>query len=617
MLLTKIKIENFKCHEELVIPSMKKLAVFIGENDAGKTVILDAIDLLLSGQNCKAEDYRDCATGMSEEIKITGDFILDEDDALPEYLRSSDTHFQITKSCSVSGTRYSVIGEGFEDEKFDNFHNLTVVQQQVLLRSIDITPKRLKDEIHEQFDEFVVKGGLKKKLKSLVVNYADVKPYLPRVERFSSGDYTDPHSIIQRGLKSVALAIIKPQNKDSGEHEELAELLKLRADIAAALNTEITKATATIRSILPDLQSVNILPTIDFSNVLSSVQLEINSGGGKRKSLQYGQGTNRRLWLGLLDWQRQVERENAVSGIIYLYDEPETNLHYRAQQQLFKHISDRSNEYGPVQSVICTHSIHLIDRAPADSIYLLDGNGNDARKVRCIEGDTAENMRAFFERIGRNLGLSNTALLYERAFLVVEGETEDEALPILYNTLYGRSPSEDGIVLVNLFSCGAWPTAMKVLLRNRQEFVHMLLDQDCTEPDSTADLTPARLTEVGCSETFLSEQVTFIGLKEYEDAFSDFVIVKALNAKFERADGDLWTTDEINNLRVEQKFSESLRKRVLDKTVPRLKSKAKKPKIAVAIAEICPSEHVPFAVKAVFSWLRQQAGLEEKVVEDK
>ncbi|GAB2954569.1 hypothetical protein GCM10027048_20030 [Hymenobacter coalescens] len=614
MLLTKLTIKNFKCHDSLVLNNLDPLCIIIGENDCGKTIVLDAIEALLSPQPCKADDYRTIEDIIAEKVELIGDFVLDHTDTLPEHLRRSATHFRLTKICTKSSTRFFVDGDGYDHDGANSFHAQTVPVKQEILASLGVAkPAKTIPKLQEQFNELVEQGVLKKDIRSVFTPYADIRPFLPRVERFSSEDYTDPQTVIQRGLKSVALSVMKPLDTTTGEHVEVEELQQVRFNITAALDDEIRKAKETISRIIPGLETVNIIPTIDFGNALTNVQLAINAGSGRRNAALFGQGTNRRLWLGLLDWQRQVERENAVGGVIYLYDEPETNLHYNAQQQLFKHISDRSRDAVPAQSIVCTHSVHLIDRAPADAILLLEGIGASRRQTRRIDGDTAENMRTFFDRIGRNLGLSNTALLYEKAFLVVEGATEDEALPILYHTLYGRTPAEDGIVLVNLYSCSAWPTAMRILLKSRQEFVQMLLDQDCTSPHSSADLTIERLVEEGCSETFLVEQISFVGTKEYEDAFSNEVILAALNDTYHREDGRAWNDVDIEALRLEPKFSDAVMKSLKTHCQPILRSKATKPKIAVAVASKCTAADVPTAIKQAFYLLRRRAGLESTV----
>ena len=79
------------------------------------------------------------------------------------------------------------------------------------------------------------------------------------------------------------------------------------------------------------------------------------------------------MYMGILDWDRDVTRRGKGRGglpsIIRGYDEPDTNLHYEAQRLMYQIIADivgapRSH----VQAILCTHSLTMIDRAPAQSI---------------------------------------------------------------------------------------------------------------------------------------------------------------------------------------------------------------------------------------------------------
>ena len=56
MFLSKLKIRNFRKYKELEVSFKQGLNVLIGENDGGKTTIIDAIRILLGTQS--QEYYR-------------------------------------------------------------------------------------------------------------------------------------------------------------------------------------------------------------------------------------------------------------------------------------------------------------------------------------------------------------------------------------------------------------------------------------------------------------------------------------------------------------------------------------------------------------------------------
>jgi predicted ATP-dependent endonuclease of OLD family len=301
-----------------------------------------------------------------------------------------------------------------------------------------------------------------------------------------------------------------------------------------------------------------------------------------------------------------------------LYDEPDLNLHYEAQKRLFENVSALAeDEDAKSQCFVCTHSVFFIDRAPAESINLIEIDDQNRRSATYIEGagDGPETETAidFFDQIGRAVGLSNTSLLYEKGFLVVEGESEDEALPILYNQLFSVPPSRDGLQIVNLRTCGAWKSVLGVLLKNRLEMVHLLLDSDCTSSETSLNLTQESLEEdsqIECPGGLFDNQTTFIGTREFEDSFIDDVYVRALNADFPRASGEEWQSSHVEDLRDEEKFSTELESKVFDEVSPQLRNDVRKPQIARSVAKHCRDDEIPQVLVEAFNSLRERAGID-------
>lgn len=141
--------------------------------------------------------------------------------------------------------------------------------------------------------------------------------------------------------------------------------------------------------------------------------------------------------------------------------------------------------------------------------------------------------------------------------------------------------------------------------------IHLLLDSDCTEPDSPAQLTPDVLDDLGCPPDFIENQVTLIGEKEYEDAFADDLYVEALNSAFPRSDGEDWEVAHVRALRENSdKFSNDLASMVFHETVKEKRSSANKPGIARAVAKHCNNtDRVPAAIVEAFQALRERAGI--------
>lgn len=51
-MLTKIVIKNYRCYEDFTLEFNKGLNILVGDNDSGKSTLLEAIGLALTGRHC-------------------------------------------------------------------------------------------------------------------------------------------------------------------------------------------------------------------------------------------------------------------------------------------------------------------------------------------------------------------------------------------------------------------------------------------------------------------------------------------------------------------------------------------------------------------------------------
>ena len=112
MLLNSLLLKNYRCFEDLGPVPMHRLTVFIGENDAGKTGIVSALELLLENKTVSEHDYRisGSAGEREEEIVIAGEFELEEGDGVPEHLLSPEGVLSLKKVFTRDTTLCQVYG---------------------------------------------------------------------------------------------------------------------------------------------------------------------------------------------------------------------------------------------------------------------------------------------------------------------------------------------------------------------------------------------------------------------------------------------------------------------------------------------------------------------------
>jgi putative ATP-dependent endonuclease of the OLD family len=617
MQLISLRLENFRCYENAIIEDIPSLLFLVGDNDVGKTVILDAIELLLLGKPFVERDYRVCNETVASSLTVSARFKLQESDNVDsKYLTGinvDELEFTVSARMTDGARSYSVVGKGYSEAWMDSLGlaasqgGIGAEEEKNRLKAFGETDVSNHERRRSAIKRLVDSGKVKIVSRQLSVQYKEIFPFLPQLERTNAEDFKHPAAIILGGLKVVARQTTSPLDVASGKPNLDLRLKEVQSEIENSLHAHVHEVEERLKKLIPDLHSVKIHPDVTFDNVVTGVRVLIDRGEGQREVDEFGQGTNRRVWLGLQEWQREIDRTAGITNRIYLFDEPDTALHYGSQQRIYEMLHERAGSRD-TQCIVCTHSIHLIDKAPTSSICLIEGSGSSNRTVRRIRNTTVDaDVRDFMGDIGRSLGLTNTALLYEKAFLLVEGESESDALPIYYRTLYGRSMFEDGIHIVNLHTCGAWKTVLEVLFANRKPFVHLLLDADCQLPGSGAKLTSQRVSDAG-GPGFLRDQVTFIGIKEFEDAWNTDPILRVFDFHYPRNDDQPWLATHIEQYRSQDKPSDELKSLIVKHSKPTVRQSATKPEIARRIAENSMKSEIPTAVISAFEAVRRCAG---------
>lgn len=212
--------------------------------------------------------------------------------------------------------------------------------------------------------------------------------------------------------------------------------------------------------------------------------------------------------------------------------------------------------------------------------------------------------------------MTNTILLYEKGFLIVEGESEEIYIPAAYKKLYGRTMDEDGIVLINLFGKGSWKSATCMLLRYRIGITRFIIDtDDGLENDSNLNTKTIEAVAkiLGISYDTVMKKISFVGVNHFEDTFSDKIICRVLCRHFPRLDGEQWTDLHIQKIRQSsEKFVNDLFISITLAIPRRLKPTIKKTEFAKLLAEDCTGrDDIPQELVLALSLLRQQIGIEE------
>ena len=603
MRLVEIKIENFRCLRAVTVP-VHDLTVLIGENDAGKSSVLDLLEIALNGGQPDQNDYfREGDGPFATYIETILKFDINPDsdaDVQPYLSDDGKLYLQRRFESGTSQTWYK--GQKFEDERLhQDFTKLKVAELDQALSELGITFQgRLnKEQKLALVDEY--KNSAPTHTDWIEVSLSRIGSTLPRFERYRAIDYQAPENLINKTLKTVYESIIY-EAEPEGSQRPIQTLRELRSQVEREFNNEVAKLVNFSKRYNDRVQRIQFEPNLDFSRGFAGGEFRIDDGRGPHLLSKSGDGTKRRLLLAIIDWDRQVIEEQAprMRSIIRGYDEPDVNLHYDAQRTMYRAIrSIVTDSDSSVQAILCTHSLAMIDRAPARSINVMRLCEAGETRVEFLDTGDDPEIEDFLSEMASDLGITNSLLFYERCYVIIEGPTEQNALPRMYRRIYGHCMIEDGIRLVSIEGNGGKSGFLKLLGRNRQSMTLTLLDKDSTLGQD--------LEQAGFQPERLHEQVYYIGKAEFEDAFEDEVICMCLEQVWPRCDGAEWHPRHLTALRESdnRKFSVGLMSLIHRNCEEG--PQAKKPIFGREIGRLCPADRIPTEIGELFDAARHIA----------
>lgn len=610
MILEELYIKGYKCFKNSGKIPIHSLTVFIGENDSGKTSILEAIDILLNNKSIKSEDYHfDTETNSTnEQIEIIGIFKIAENEEFAKDLSLNGKLELIKRIDSANGIQYFVKKEVFTDDRLNTLDKQLVVELKDIIQKFGEEPQGVKAELIEQIKNYISVNPQPQSIKEISIQWRLISELVPIFQRYTSSDYGNPHNLVAKVLSNVYRTYFYEKDEATGEEKLKNSFGDLKNEIVANLDNKIQESLKdVIKKYNPKVSEVKGKYNIDFAKGLDFYQLEIDTGSGLKPIGNRGEGSKKRMYLAILEWDKEIESELPTTrGIIKAYDEPDSNLHFGAQRKLFYTIQNESSQKEHVQNIVCTHSLTMIDRAPALSINCLTPNEYEQSEIKYLETDEGDiEIREFLSQVSEIGGIRNSSIFYERCFLLVEGPSEENAIPVLYKKYFGRNLAEDGIVLINLESNGAWKNFLKLLKKNKEHCTLLFLDSDTQNATSSASITPDKLQEIGFSSDFLRDNVVFVGNKEFEDIYPNSTLIDMLNDKYPKDNGSNWEENEIQQLRDNsQKFSEDLKNTICREHRGRIG----KPEIALEFSNWIATEEIStlIEVKTLFDKLEEK-----------
>lgn len=301
--------------------------------------------------------------------------------------------------------------------------------------------------------------------------YAIERKFLKEWRPFDDWLATPTHDrqVIASQLEPIALHFIDAKRdldddlrKQGSFWRRLTDDLGLSpADVAelegalTGINQQIVEKSEILKHLkdnLADLQSVvsadsagiDIAPVARKLRDLSKgVDVSFSTSGAQSFPLaRHGMGTRSLASLlvfrAFASWkQAKASTDGNMVHSILALEEPESHLHPQAQRSLFSHIKAIGG-----QRVVSTHSPYFAGQAKLEDLRLFIKKGGDtiATKLDLTKLSNVNDIR----KIQENVIDSRGDILFARALVLFEGQTEEQALPIWAQEYWGASIHELG-----------------------------------------------------------------------------------------------------------------------------------------------------------------------------
>ncbi len=501
MILTKIKIHQYKGineEKEIVIDDFN---IIVGQNDAGKSTVLKSLDCFLNSNNPSKEDLNNSSTDnlisvtlffhpskqsviIDQNIKTT----FEEEELLNEHSQlevkkvwdvsksriTADTYLtrkkyaendfisQTEKQLIVSCSKLGIDTQKANGTEFNNKEK----RQKIRQHNIDTNT-----EFYFEVEKLPTSGSNRFK-----IIHDRIKGILPRFEYFKADtSLSETDSAIQKFFKTLAIKTL----------DEEIDTADVEGTIAEKLGEVLKKITVKINDVVPNNEKVE--PIIDFDwTKLVSTKFKSTDDGTEVPLSSRGDGFRRITIMAYFEYlaeQQKTEHQKIIFGL----EEPETFLHPSAQESLFhKLIALCENNY---QVLVSTHSSIIVSNSKKEKLIHVHKTGG----VYNVEQEIGD-----ITPIANDLGIkvdNQFVSLFDKAkvLLLVEGIADANALNHLCqqyksNKLIAQDFTELKIAIIPIGGCDSikhW-VSLKLLSTLDKPF---LIFQD-SDKTNASDISP-------------------------------------------------------------------------------------------------------------------------------
>jgi putative ATP-dependent endonuclease of the OLD family len=451
MYLAELRIENFRMFGEnedaLVVPFRPQLTALVGENDSGKTAVVDALRFVLGTRDQEFvrvddTDFHEPGDGTPRRseirVRVKFDALTSPDKAaFAEYLTyEADgvaghsvlyVTWKATASSKPLGQR-RVTSVEFRSGRQADGPPLDA-EARLLLCATYLRPLRDADR--------ALSAGRASRLSQILEHTKEVRDHGQDFDP-TAGPPADLSTLSVLGIGDFANALLV-------EHQGLR-------NARTRLNTEYLKKLSFSGDQLQGSISVSTSKgnrDLRLRLLLEKLELELRDAGMSEPPPGRGLGSNNLLFVACELLLLGSEEEGFP---MLLIEEPEAHLHPQRQLRLIEFLKDQvkavRQDDQSIQVVLTSHSPHLASALDLSTLVLLHRG-----KAFSMAPDCTQLSPSDYGFLQRFLDVTKANMFFARGLLIVEGDAENILFPTLARLL-GRDLTDNGVSIVNVGGVG-------------------------------------------------------------------------------------------------------------------------------------------------------------------
>lgn len=482
MYISSVTIKNYRSFgdKEFIIP-LKPFTAIIGENNIGKSNLLDCIGLILSQDitmfKKRVLDVEDINTRTVDTFKKSVVKILDGDKE-PDVSKLKFPEVRIDLILEdLDEDQKAVVGDWFFEETLSKaqltysfrirsgFKKLEWLENQhTKLTTLRGKAVVAEDQLYthvefpiEQY-EYIVYGGNNDTnrcdpyfLKMLKLEVLDALRDA-RKELAANGEYKLLYRILNKNYETDFVEI---QTILTSLNEKIMENSKF-----VTIKEEITKYLDKITISNPSEKN-----NIDFNFVSPQVneiikKLSIVYGENPISIERNGLGKNNLLFISLIlsHLASQNEDKTKLAFRVIGIEEPEAHLHPHLQTHLAKNLSTINKEVQSeketkkdTQILITSHSTSITTSIDLNNLVVLFRENGEMRFHYILDGFSEKKEgREHVTYLRKYLDATNSSMFYARRLILVEGISEQILVPLFFEMKYKQTLESMGATIVNV-----------------------------------------------------------------------------------------------------------------------------------------------------------------------